>query len=85
MKQDRPTFHYQVGDLKVSESFAPAADGRGIVRRIALAKTPKSDLVLQIPAPEGGTVKADVGEWRDGQLTLRPEQIQQIVLHYTFP
>jgi cytochrome c551/c552 len=85
MKQDRPTFHYQVGDMKVSESFAPAADGRGIVRRIALANTPKSDLVLQIPAPEGGTVKAEVGEWRDGQLTLRPEQTQQIVLHYTFP
>jgi cytochrome c551/c552 len=85
MKQDRPTFHYQVGEMRVSESFSAAADGKGIVRKISLDPTPASDLVLHFPAPQNGTIKTESGQWREGKLTVRPEQASSIVLHYSFP
>lgn len=79
-----PVFHYQVGDKKMTESFAALANGSGFSRSFTVSPAPTVPLEFDFSADEKVSYSSDKGTWVGSKLTLKPTEASAFTINHSF-
>jgi cytochrome c551/c552 len=79
-----PVFQYQLGDKKITESFAALPNGSGFSRTFTLSPAPTVPLELDFSTDEKVAYSSDKGTWAGSKLTLTAAEASTFTINHSF-
>lgn len=84
MEKGLPVFQYQVGDKKITESFAALPNGAGFSRSFTVSPAPTIPLEIEFAADQKVDYTSDKGTWTGSKLTLKPAETAAFTISHSF-
>ncbi len=79
-----PILRYQVGDKKITETFAALPNAAGFSRTFTIHPTPSADLVLDFSTEDKVDFGSDKGTWSGSKLTLKAADAAVFTVNFSF-